>query len=516
MAVATGSVEHVFESEIVSMEARGGAPGTLVRLEEVRAALGALREPLRRADSWSPLERRRALRLLDAVVAEVTVQRAGVVLAEQPGVGDRDSVAARARTARIGLGEARREARQARTLTDLPGMADAVASGRVPLPHVDALARVAEASGQRAVEALRRPELARQLVGMAERLTASEFAASAARLLAAADPETVERGVDAQRRARFFVLSHQPDGTYLRGRVDRLAGETLRVALAAVREAPDEHRDAAQANADALVALAERALSGMAGVRQRSVDRAGPPADDPEQDAADARVSGVAQRPQVALLVPAETFVEVRAAQERRRADPAVEAVGVAERAVAGAGAVGVEVAAAPAVGVEPAVLESGPPVAMSQLARLLCDAELSRVVLSAPSRPLDVGRSHRAFTAAQRRAVIVRDRACAWNGCEVPAAFCEVHHIRWWDRDRGRSDLENAVLLCSHHHHTVHRSDLAIERIDGPPGGRAMWAEPVRYRFTWGSGPRRGETANAPPRAGSSAEVGTPLGSVA
>lgn len=493
-------IEHMFEREGVSRGAAGGAPDTLVRLEEVRAALGALREPLRSADSWAPLERRRALRLLDAVVAEVAVQRAGVVLAEQPGVGDRDAVAARARTARIGLGEARREVRQARTLTAVPGMADAVASGRVPLPHVDALARVAEASGERATEALRRPELARQLLGMAERCTAGEFAASAARLLAAADPEAVERGVDAQRRARFFVLSHQPDGTYLRGRVDRLAGETLRVALAAVREAPDELRDAAQANADALVALAERALSGMAGVRQRRLDLEGRQADDTEQDAADARVSGVAQRPQVALLVPAETFAEVRAAQERRRADRVPEEAGTAERAAA----------------VQPAVLESGVPVAMSQLARLLCDAELSRVVLSAPSRPLDVGRSHRAFTAAQRRAVIVRDRACAWNGCDVPAAFCEVHHIRWWDRDHGRTDLENAVLLCSHHHHTVHRSDLAIERIDGPPTDGATWGDPARYRFTWGSGPRSGETVNAPPGGDVSTAAGPPLGSVA
>jgi len=157
----------------------------------------------------------------------------------------------------------------------------------------------------------------------------------------------------------------------------------------------------------------------------------------------------------------------------------------------------------------------------MSQLARLLCDAEIGRVVMAAPSRPLDVGRSHRVFTAAQRRAVIVRDRACAWNGCDVPAAFCEVHHIRWWDRDGGPTDLENGVLLCSHHHHTVHRLDLAIERLGEPPGdaraAQDLLGEPVRYRFTFGSGARAGEPVNAPPPVGAPPLVGTPpLGSAA
>jgi hypothetical protein len=508
-----GIIEHMFESEESRAKAAGAAAAMLARLEDTVAAASALHDRAKGAETWSSSERRRALRLLDGITAQVAVARSALLVAEQAsavGAGDRDAIAARARSARIGLGEARREARQAQTLAALPAMAEAVATGLVPLPHVDALARVTEASDERAAATLRRPEVARRLVGLAQQLTVTEFASSAARLLAAADPEALERSVDAQRRGRFFVMSHQADGTYLRGRVDRLAGEALRVALAAVREAPDEHRDAAQANADALVALAERALAGTAGIRARRVDDAGRAVREVDQEVADARVSGVAQRPQVAVLVPAATFAELRAAQVRRRSTAGEPAAGPAEAVPAVLEPAVLE----PAV-LEPAVLESGAPVAMSQLARLLCDAEVSRVVISAPSQPLDVGRSHRVYTAAQRRAVIVRDRACAWNGCDVPAAFCEVHHIRWWDRDRGLTDLENGVLLCSHHHHTVHRLDLAIERLGVPPGGKpvdgGVLGEPVRYEFTFGSGPRVGQTVNAPPHAGA-----TPLGSVA
>ena len=121
--------------------------------------------------------------------------------------------------------------------------------------------------------------------------------------------------------------------------------------------------------------------------------------------------------------------------------------------------------------------------------------------MLSAESIPLDVGRTRRVFTPAQRRAVILRDRACAWNGCDVPAAFCEIHHIRWWDRDRGPTDLANGVLLCSHHHHVVHQQDLGISRLAPAPAEgprRPLIGEPAPYRFER----RTGELVNAPPPA--------------
>ena len=132
----------------------------------------------------------------------------------------------------------------------------------------------------------------------------------------------------------------------------------------------------------------------------------------------------------------------------------------------------------------------------MSQLARVLCDSEVGRIVMSADGVPLDLGRTERLYSGQQRRAVIVRDRQCAWNGCDVPAAYCEVHHIRWWDRDRGPTSVENGVLLCSHHHHVVHQLDLHIVRLGRTPTGGQVLGEPTRYRFDG----RGGRTINAPP----------------
>jgi hypothetical protein len=156
---------------------------------------------------------------------------------------------------------------------------------------------------------------------------------------------------------------------------------------------------------------------------------------------------------------------------------------------------------------VPPATLEDGTPVAMSQLARAMCDCEIGRIVINADGLPLDLGRTQRLYTGAQRRAVIVRDRQCAWNGCDVPAAYCEVHHIRWWERDLGPTSVENGVLLCSHHHHVVHELDLTIQRLGRPPGrgGGARVGEPVRYAFRRGDG----RVLSAPPGGGDAGRDG-------
>jgi len=73
------------------------------------------------------------------------------------------------------------------------------------------------------------------------------------------------------------------------------------------------------------------------------------------------------------------------------------------------------------------------------------------------PSLPLDIGYSH-TIPGHIRRAVALRDRHCAWPGCDRPPVYCDIHHLRH-QADGGETSLANCVLLCGFHHDVcIHR----------------------------------------------------------
>ncbi len=91
------------------------------------------------------------------------------------------------------------------------------------------------------------------------------------------------------------------------------------------------------------------------------------------------------------------------------------------------------------------------------QVRRLACQADLLPAVLGRKGQILDLGRTSRLFSPAQRKAMAVRDRQCTADGCTVPAAWCEAHHWKQpWSRG-GKTDLADGKLLCSFHHHRAH-----------------------------------------------------------
>ena len=100
-------------------------------------------------------------------------------------------------------------------------------------------------------------------------------------------------------------------------------------------------------------------------------------------------------------------------------------------------------------------------PVSASTARRLAADAEVIPAVLGGQRVPLDLGRAARLFTKAQRLALGERDGGCA--SCGQNVGYVEAHHIRWWERDAGPTDLENGVMLCSFCHHRMHRENWGI-----------------------------------------------------
>jgi hypothetical protein len=107
----------------------------------------------------------------------------------------------------------------------------------------------------------------------------------------------------------------------------------------------------------------------------------------------------------------------------------------------------------------------AGETITAAQARRLACNARIIPAVLGGDSEVLDLGRAQRLFTAAQRRALLLRDRTCRAEGCDIPGTWAEAHHWIAW-LDDGPTDLDNGVLLCSHHHHRVHDLGHIVERL--------------------------------------------------
>ena len=123
--------------------------------------------------------------------------------------------------------------------------------------------------------------------------------------------------------------------------------------------------------------------------------------------------------------------------------------------------------------GLGSASLADGSRITAGEARRLACTANLVPAVLGTRSVPLDLGHATRLFSPGQRKALAIRDRECRANGCSIPATWCEAHHLRPWSAG-GKTDLDNGLLLCSHHHHLVHDERYLHQRM---PNGDLRFA---------------------------------------
>ena len=115
-------------------------------------------------------------------------------------------------------------------------------------------------------------------------------------------------------------------------------------------------------------------------------------------------------------------------------------------------------------------------PVSVATARRMAAGGQIISCVLGGDSLVLDWGRTKRLFTPTQRLVLVERDGGCAM--CGAPPGHTKVHHIRWWARDAGPTDLNNGVLLCESCHHRIHDNGWEI-RIDGIGVSAKVWFIP-------------------------------------
>ncbi|MEC5151668.1 DUF222 domain-containing protein [Cryobacterium sp. GrIS_2_6] len=129
-------------------------------------------------------------------------------------------------------------------------------------------------------------------------------------------------------------------------------------------------------------------------------------------------------------------------------------------------------------------------PVSLKTVRQRICDGGFQGVLFGANNQVLKLGPERRYFNRAQRRAITARDGGCIIPGCKAPAHWAEVHHVKPWATG-GPTNVDNGVLLCWFHHHTIDTSGWEIRMVKGSPQVRApglidphrLWRPPNRHR---------------------------------
>ncbi len=80
--------------------------------------------------------------------------------------------------------------------------------------------------------------------------------------------------------------------------------------------------------------------------------------------------------------------------------------------------------------GIGVASLDTGETITASQARGLACAAGIIHAVLGGKSHALDLGRTRRFHTRAQRIAMSLRDQGCIVDGCDTPPGLCHAHHV--------------------------------------------------------------------------------------
>ena len=73
-------------------------------------------------------------------------------------------------------------------------------------------------------------------------------------------------------------------------------------------------------------------------------------------------------------------------------------------------------------------------------------------------------------------RLLLIRDGGCVFPGCDRPPSHCQAHHLKFWTRDHGPTDIDNLALVCGFHHWLIHDKHWTLQALpagpDAPAGG--------------------------------------------
>jgi hypothetical protein len=104
----------------------------------------------------------------------------------------------------------------------------------------------------------------------------------------------------------------------------------------------------------------------------------------------------------------------------------------------------------------------NGTPIPITDIQELACTATLTPILHDGYGIAIDIGRARRYASPAQRQALETMYATCFHTDCDIPVTHCHAHHITYWNNG-GRTDLNNLLPTCEHHHRWIHANNPTI-----------------------------------------------------
>ena len=345
-------------------------------------------------------------------------------------VGAANTVAWLSSSQRLRPEKAGRAVTLARDLdTHLPVTQQALQAGEISADHAEVIARsMRKLPAWVGVED--RVEAEQVLLDKARTFDPKDLTGLGRKILYTIDEDRADRELAAQlaaeearaEREREIVLYDDPYSisTFLRGRLDPITNEMFRVALE-----PLSKPRPTDANGPDLRTPAQRLGDGFHELLRRFL-------------ASGAAPTHAGEKPQIVLTID----------PDRLR-----DGTGTAE------------------------FLHTGASISARTAQEIACDAQVSTYTSGGAGADPGSGTGGaslsdgvRLYTGKVRKLLELRDRGCAFPGCNRPPSWCQAHHIVPWSKG-GLTTVDNGVLLCGYHHRHLHQGTWQAQTAnDGHP----------------------------------------------
>ena len=347
------------------------------------------------------------------------------------------------RELRMGAGEASRNRRAGHTLQTLPKVAAALAAGRIRAAHVYEFTAGTTKLGTDVMT-----DLQEILLPVAESSDPAELRAMITQLHEILHPDDLDDKYARGMERRDLKATRCGTGYHVSGFLDIIAGAKFAAWLKDVSTPvyDGDDRSPAQRRVDAFCAVFEQAptLIDQQTHRDDQTDGNGGQPETGESDA------GTQPDPESEAGAPEPSR------RRTRRPDSRLLVLADLETLLRLPGA-------------QPATLAGFGHIGQRLLGYLTCGSDTTGILTHGltdgpipQADVLSVGRTHRLATSRQRDAVLARQGGhCANPGCG--STYLEIHHVAWWDRDTGPTDLSNLIGICRNCHHLVHQLKLTI-----------------------------------------------------